>query len=46
MITCPSCDGSGEGMHPGTICPECKGLGEVPDDYDPDDRPGPEWEAD
>lgn len=46
MKTCAYCDGSGEGMHPGTICPECKGLGEVLGHNDPDDRNGPEWEAD
>lgn len=46
MIMCPYCDGSGEGMHTGTICPECRGDGEVSSAFDPDDRPGPEWEAD
>jgi hypothetical protein len=26
---CGACNGSGEGMYPGTICPSCKGLGET-----------------
>jgi hypothetical protein len=25
---CPSCNGSGEGMHEDTACPACKGRGE------------------
>lgn len=29
-MMCPDCDGSGEGMSPGTVCRLCKGLGEVP----------------
>lgn len=45
MTTCPSCDGSGEGMHPGTICWDCQGTGEVQNERDADDHE-PEWEAD
>lgn len=45
MITCESCDGSGEGMYPGTRCSECKGLGEVSTNHNPGDG-GQEWEAD
>jgi hypothetical protein len=26
---CPACSGSGEGMHEGTTCYQCKGRGEV-----------------
>lgn len=26
---CDTCNGSGEGMHPGTVCPACKGHGET-----------------
>lgn len=29
MKECPCCDGSGEGMYAGTICPTCHGLGET-----------------
>lgn len=25
---CRVCNGSGEGMHDGSVCPECKGSGE------------------
>lgn len=46
MIQCDACDGSGEGMSPGTTCPFCHGLGEVSGAHDPDDRKGKEWEAD
>ncbi len=46
MKLCPECDGSGEGMTPGTICPVCRGLGEVAGHEDPDERKGKEWEAD
>lgn len=39
---CSTCNGSGEGMSPGTICKVCNGLGEVstsePDDEDVDDE--------
>lgn len=27
--TCPTCSGSGEGMHEGQVCVACKGEGEV-----------------
>lgn len=27
--TCPDCNGSGEGMSPGTNCSTCHGLGEI-----------------
>jgi len=26
-LTCPHCNGSGEGMHDGTTCTFCKGSG-------------------
>ena len=26
-LTCPHCNGSGEGMHDGTTCTHCKGSG-------------------
>ena len=26
-LTCPNCNGSGEGMHDGTKCTHCKGSG-------------------
>lgn len=45
-MICEHCDGSGEGMTVGTICPVCHGLGEVPSAYDPDERDGPEFEND
>lgn len=32
MITCSSCDGSGEGFYPGSLCFTCKGMGEVRSD--------------
>lgn len=40
-MICETCDGSGEGMYPGTNCRECHGLGEVPG-REPED----EWEND
>jgi len=29
-LTCPDCNGSGEGMYDGTTCRTCKGGGAVP----------------
>ena len=36
---CGTCNGTGEGMHDGSICNSCKGFGnisEIDDDYEPD----------
>ncbi len=30
---CPSCSGSGEGMHEGAVCHKCKGTGGYPKQY-------------
>ena len=30
---CPSCSGSGEGMHDGAVCHKCKGTGGYPKQY-------------
>lgn len=38
MVTCQNCNGSGEGMYPGTRCHACHGMGEVVNWADPDDR--------
>ena len=49
---CPTCNGSGEGMHDGTTCSSCGGSGEVgpggdPDDFDePDYYPEDDWAGD
>ena len=42
---CGHCNGSGEGMHPGTRCQWCKGSGverEAEEGPGPDDGPGEE----
>ena len=44
-LTCPTCNGSGEGMYDGTRCHACKGSGaerveSEPDDQDEDDFEG------
>lgn len=40
--TCPTCDGTGEGMYDGTRCRRCNGSGILRfpfDDYDPPEPP-------
>lgn len=46
MIICASCAGSGEGMHPGTRCLICHGMGEVVNWAEPDDHVEYEKDAD
>lgn len=37
-LTCPTCNGSGEGMYDGTRCHACKGSGTERVESDPDDQ--------
>ncbi|MFI3138170.1 MAG: hypothetical protein QX197_15445 [Methylococcaceae bacterium] len=39
-MICSECNGSGEGMHDGTVCPVCLGTGEVADDSGHGDNGG------
>ena len=44
--TCPTCDGTGEGMYDGASCRACGGSGEIHGDSDPDDFDEPYDDAD
>lgn len=45
LETCGSCNGTGEGMYPGSKCHTCKGEGVI-DNRDPEDDYSPEMEHD